>query len=62
MPDSEAKKAWIAANTRREVLKLNRHTDADILNWLDQQPSKQGAIKKAIRAQLPGSHLAEKKK
>ena len=28
---------------------LNRNTDADILEWLDQQDSKQGAIKTAIR-------------
>lgn len=61
MPDSETKKAWIAANTRREVLKLNRHTDADILAWLDQQTSKQGAIKQAIRKHLADSHLPEKK-
>ena len=62
MPDSEAKKAWDAANTRREVLKLNRHTDADILDWLDQQKSKQGAIKQAIREHLSDSHLAGEKK
>ena len=62
MPDSEAKKAWIATNTRREVLKLNRHTDADILDWLDQQKSKQGAIKQAIREHLSASHLAGEKK
>ena len=28
---------------------LNRKTDADILEWLNQQESKQGAIKTAIR-------------
>lgn len=61
MPDSKAKKAWDAANTRREVLKLNRHTDADILAWLDQQESKQGAIKQAIREHLSDSHLAGEK-
>lgn len=61
MPDSKAKKAWDAANTRREVLKLNRHTDADILDWLDRQKSKQGAIKQAIREHLSDSHLTRKK-
>lgn len=61
MPDSKAKKAWDAANTRREVLKLNRHTDADILAWLDQQGSKQGAIKQVIRKHLSDSHLTGKK-
>lgn len=28
---------------------LNRKTDADILEWLNKQESKQGAIKAAIR-------------
>lgn len=28
---------------------LNRKTDADILEWLNKQESKQGAIKTAIR-------------
>lgn len=39
-------------NTTRVYLKLNNKTDADILDWLDNQSSKQGAIKDAIREQL----------
>lgn len=37
------------ANTVQFKMKLNRNTDADILEWLDAQPSKQGAIKALIR-------------
>ena len=37
---------------------LNRKTDADILGWLNQQESKQGAIKTAIRYFL-ASHPSE---
>ena len=33
-------------------MKLNTRTDEDILRWLEEQPSKQGAIKKLIRAEL----------
>lgn len=40
------------ANTRTVSLKLNRKTDADILEWLDKQPSKQGAIKEAIKQMI----------
>ena len=35
-------------NTRRVSLKFNKNTDMEILNWLDKQDSKQGAIKNAI--------------
>lgn len=35
--------------TRGIYLKLNQGTDADILDWLDGQENKQGAIKKLIR-------------
>lgn len=38
-----------AANCTRLQLKLNKKTDADILAWLDKQPSKQGSIKTAVR-------------
>ena len=38
-----------AQNVQRVGLNLNRKTDADILDWLDQQESKQGAIKAAVR-------------
>lgn len=52
MADTTAKAAWDAANTTQIKLKLNNRTDADIIAWLEQQPSKQGAIKNLIRASI----------
>ncbi len=53
MPRSKAlKKAqqkYDEANTIRIGLKLNHKTDADIIQWLKDKPSKQGAIKSACR-------------
>lgn len=45
---SQKEKAYI----RRYGLKYNVNTDADIIAWLERQPSMQGAIKAAIRAQI----------
>ena len=36
-------------NTRRYGIKLNTHTDADIIARLDAQPSMQGYIRRLIR-------------
>ena len=44
--------AWDKLNTRRIKLKLNLHTDADILSMLDSQSSIQGYIKSLIRADI----------
>lgn len=33
-------------------MKLNIHTDKDIIHWLWNQPSKQGSIKKLIREEI----------
>ena len=41
-----------AENTRQIKMKLNIKTDADILQWLDAQENKQGAIKEAIRDKI----------
>lgn len=56
MQTEAAKRASIKydkANTRQIILKLNKKTDADLLEWLDEIQrtggSKQGAIKKALR-------------
>lgn len=38
--------------TRHYAIKLNMNTDADIIAWLDKQPSMQGAIKAAVRAYI----------
>lgn len=48
MPDSEAKRRWIAENTTTITLKLNNRTDADILDALDGKP-KQTEIKRMVR-------------
>jgi hypothetical protein len=45
---AKKEKAYI----RRYGLKYNINTDADIIAWLERQPSMQGAIKAAIRAQI----------
>ena len=49
MSDSEAKKRWDAENTVHIRLKLNKHTDADIIQKLDSVDNKQGYIKQLIR-------------
>ena len=41
-----------AVHTQFIGLKLNTGTDSDILQWIETQPSKQGAIKTAIRHYL----------
>ena len=47
-----AQKKYDEANTVQVKLKLNRKTDADILNRLAKAESKQGYIKALIRADL----------
>ena len=41
-----------AKNTKQYHLKLNLNTDADIIEWLNQQPSVQGYIKQLIREDM----------
>ena len=48
----DAQTEWAKSNTTFIGLKLNNNTDKDILDWLTDQPSKQGAIKQAIRFYL----------
>lgn len=40
------------AHTRQIVMKLNKNTDADILDWLDSMENKQGYLKALIRADM----------
>lgn len=47
-----AQKRYDAANTKQFHLKLNRNTDWDVIDKLNSVPSKQGYIKKLIRADL----------
>ena len=39
-------------NTVMITLKLNRKTDADIIDWLSRKKNKQGAIKDLIRIMI----------
>lgn len=48
----KAQAKYDRANTRQVHLKLNRRTDEDVLEKLDSVPSKQGYIKRLIRADL----------
>lgn len=43
---------WVAENTTRIVMNLNHNTDKDVLEKLSKVPSKQGYIKKLIRADI----------
>lgn len=51
MSDYPSKTRWDAENTVKITMKLNRHTDADILRALPEQ-GKQTYIKAAIRAYI----------
>jgi hypothetical protein len=43
------------SNTIRYALKLNKTTDADVIKWLAEQKSMQGAIKKLVRDEITRS-------
>ena len=49
MPDSEAKAKWIRENTTVVAVKLNHNTDSDLLRYIEDEPSKAGIFKKALR-------------
>lgn len=49
---TETQARYDAANTTQVKIKLNLKTDADILDKLAQQESKQGYIKALIRADM----------
>lgn len=42
-------------NTVMLTVKLNKQTDADIIEYLSKSGNKQGAVKKAIRQMIEGS-------
>ena len=48
-----------ASHTKQIVLKLNRRTDADILQKLDAVPNKQGYIKQLARADIAQDVLSD---
>ena len=47
-----AQKRYDAQNTRVYTFKLNNKTDADLIEYLDGVPNKQGAIKTALREHI----------
>lgn len=49
---NRAVKKYDEANTRQIKLKLNKKTDADILEQLEAMPNKQGYIKFLIRKDI----------
>ena len=52
MPDSQAKIRYDAKTAVYFSLKLNRNTDADIIEALEASPNKQALIKEALRAYI----------
>lgn len=48
----ESAKKYEAANTIRFSIKLNKNTDADVINAIYAAPNKQGFFKNAIRFYL----------
>lgn len=57
MPSKEATARWDAENAVQVKMKLNKNTDADILEKLKTVESKQGYIKKLIRLDLERRNL-----
>ena len=48
----KAQNKYDKAHTTGFYMKLNLRTDGDIINWLNKQRNRQGAIKQLIRQQL----------
>ena len=46
-------------NITRVVLKLNKKTDADILEWIEGLDNKQGSIKEIIRSHIEYSQKVD---
>lgn len=57
----KARAKYDAENTRQVHLKLNRRTDGDVLEKLDSVPSKQGYIKRLIRADMEKDAMAKER-
>lgn len=54
-----SKERYDARTAVRISLKLNKGTDADVLRRLEEVPSKQGYIKKLIRADIANEALSK---
>jgi hypothetical protein len=50
--DSAKDYNWRKKNQRRIVLYLSRISENDIIEWIESQPSMQGAIKDLIRKEI----------
>ena len=48
----ESQARYDKEHTTQFKMKLNTKTDADILDWLDKQPNKQGKVKQLIREEI----------
>ena len=57
-PHTKAQAKYDKDHTTAIALKLNNKTDADVLDWLSLQESKQGAIKRLIRAEISREKLS----
>lgn len=58
MPETDARRAWLAENTERVTVKFNARTDADILGALEGK-KKQTEIKRLIRAGMQAENRKE---
>lgn len=47
-----AEKRYNDKNVYYQRVKLNKQTDKDIIDWINEQENKNGAIKAAIREQI----------
>lgn len=56
---NKAQSNYDKKNTVGFYIKLNIHTDSDIIRWLWEQPSKQGAIKRLIREAIARKNTME---
>ena len=54
-----AQEKYQRENITRVVLKLNKKTDADILEWLEGLDNKQGTIKEIIRSHIKYSQKVD---
>lgn len=53
----EPQERYDKANTTRVAIKLNKNTDADILEYLEESGNKQGLIKALIRKEIERERL-----
>ena len=54
--DYPSKRRYDEQNTIQVKIKLNKKTDADIIEYLNASGNKQGTIKEALRTQIGEKH------